>query len=163
LRLNLVNLNKHTKRKKPPVNFDVNEVIQAVKSNESAHKDSEQTQTITAENPQNINVSGAENQAANEACGEVANGDIASANQTNSAQNNQKEGNTMQKTISIEGMMCMHCVKHVKDALSKVSGVTDVEVSLDDKNAVVTLATNVDDSVLKSAVENAGYDVKGIK
>ena len=69
----------------------------------------------------------------------------------------------MQKTISIEGMMCMHCVKHVKDALSKVSGVTEVEVSLDDKNAVVTLATNVDDSVLKSAVENAGYDVNGIK
>ena len=136
----------------------MSEVIQAVKSNESAHKDGEQTQTITAENTQNIEVSGAENQAATE-----AKGDIASGNQTISAQNNQKEGNTMQKTISIEGMMCMHCVKHVKDALSKVSGVTEVEVSLDDKNAVVTLATNVDDAVLKSAVENAGYDVKGIK
>ncbi len=163
LRLNLVNLNKHTKRKKPPVTFDVNEVIQAVKSNESVHKDDEQTQTITAENTQNIEVSNAENQATSEASGKVENDDNASENQTNSAQNNQKEGNTMQKTISIEGMMCMHCVKHVKEALSKVSGVTEVEVSLDDKNAVVTLAANVDDSVLKSAVENAGYDVKGIK
>lgn len=60
-------------------------------------------------------------------------------------------------------MMCMHCVKHVNDALSKVSGVSSVNVSLDDKNAVVTLSTDVSDSTLKAAVENAGYDVVSIK
>ena len=57
----------------------------------------------------------------------------------------------------------MHCVKHVNDALSKVSGVSSVNVSLDDKNAVVTLSTDVSDSTLKAAVENAGYDVVSIK
>lgn len=69
----------------------------------------------------------------------------------------------MQKTISIEGMMCMHCVKHVKDALSAVDGISSVEVSLENKNAIVTLTSPVDDSILKSAVENAGYDVTEIR
>ena len=69
----------------------------------------------------------------------------------------------MQKTISIEGMMCMHCVKHVNEALSKVDGASLVEVSLENKNAIVTLTKDVSDSALKSAVENAGYDVTEIR
>ena len=69
----------------------------------------------------------------------------------------------MQKTISIEGMMCMHCVKHVKDALTALDGVSSADVSLDSKTAVVTLSSSVDDSILKSAVENAGYDVIEIR
>ena len=69
----------------------------------------------------------------------------------------------MKKTISIEGMMCMHCVKHVKDALSAVDGISSVEVSLENKNAIVTLTKDVSDSALKAAVENAGYDVTDIR
>ena len=44
----------------------------------------------------------------------------------------------MSKTISIEGMMCQHCVAHVTKALTEVPGVTSVNVSLEHKNAVVT-------------------------
>ena len=69
----------------------------------------------------------------------------------------------MQKTISIEGMMCMHCVKHVKDALSAVDGISSVEVSLENKNAIVTLTKDVSDSALKAAVETEGYDVTEIR
>lgn len=69
----------------------------------------------------------------------------------------------MQKTISIEGMMCMHCVKHVNEALSKVDGVSLVEVSLKNKNAIVTLTKDVSDSALKAAVETEGYDVTEIR
>ena len=69
----------------------------------------------------------------------------------------------MKKTISIEGMMCMHCVKHVKDALTTIDGVSSADVSLESKNAIVTLTSPVDDSILKSAVENAGYDVTEIR
>ncbi len=75
-----------------------------------------------------------------------------------------KKGDTiMQKTLSINGMMCAHCVAHVKSALSKIDGVTDVVVSLDDKTAVVTLSKDVSDNALKSAVTDEGYEVVSIK
>ena len=41
------------------------------------------------------------------------------------------------KKIVIEGMMCQHCVAHVRDALNKLPGVT-AEVDLDSKTATVT-------------------------
>ncbi len=68
----------------------------------------------------------------------------------------------MQKTLSIEGMMCMHCVKHVKDALSALDGVASVDVSLESKTATVTLSADVPDSTLRTAVTAAGYDVTSI-
>ena len=73
-----------------------------------------------------------------------------------------EEETKMKKTISIEGMMCEHCVKHVTDALNKLDGVA-AEVSLSDKNAVVNLEKEVSEEVLKQAVEDAGYQVTGIQ
>ena len=70
---------------------------------------------------------------------------------------------SMKKTLKIEGMMCAHCVAHVKSALQKVDGVKDVEVSLENKTAVVTLTSDVNNDVLKSAVTNEGYEVVEIK
>lgn len=75
----------------------------------------------------------------------------------------QERKNNMTKEISIEGMMCEHCVKHVTDALSAVNGVTGVKVSLEHKNAVVESDAAVDDAQLTKAVSDAGYEVKGIK
>ncbi len=69
----------------------------------------------------------------------------------------------MKKIVKIEGMMCAHCVKHVQEALSAVDGVDDVQVSLENKNAVVTAGTEVTDAVLTAAVRDAGYDVTGIE
>ena len=66
----------------------------------------------------------------------------------------------MSKTMSIEGMMCQHCVAHVTKALTEVPGVTSVNVSLELKNAVVT--GSADDKALIDAVEDAGYKVKKI-
>ena len=71
--------------------------------------------------------------------------------------------NTVTKTISIEGMMCQHCVKHVHSALSSVSGVSAVEVSLENKNAVVTADPSVTDEALTKAVTDADYQVVGIQ
>ena len=48
---------------------------------------------------------------------------------------------------------------HVKSALQKVDGVQDVEVLLENKTAVVTLSSDVNNDVLKSAVTNEGYEV----
>ena len=69
----------------------------------------------------------------------------------------------MKKEMSIEGMMCANCVRHVTKALEAVDGVTAVEVSLEDKNAVVTCAENVTDEVLTAAVTEEGYEVKGVR
>ncbi len=76
---------------------------------------------------------------------------------------NEKESFEMTKEISIEGMMCMHCVGHVEKALKGVVGVSDVKVSLDDKNAVVSVSESVSDEVLKEAVKEAGYEALEVK
>lgn len=62
--------------------------------------------------------------------------------------------------LSIEGMMCKHCVKHVEDALKGVSGVNQVEVSLENKNAIVDCLDNVEVSSLIEAVVQEGYSCK---
>lgn len=77
--------------------------------------------------------------------------------------NKKERVDTMKKVLDIEGMMCQHCVAHVNKALSGVEGVEAVEVSLENKNAAVTLAADVSDEVLVKAVVDAGYEVKGVK
>lgn len=69
----------------------------------------------------------------------------------------------MKKVISIEGMTCGHCVKHIESALKEVCGVKNVIVNLNTKTAEVELAHHVDDSKLKAAIEDAGYEVVSIK
>ena len=63
----------------------------------------------------------------------------------------------MSKTMKIDGMMCAHCQAHVQKALSDVEGVSNVVVSLEDKQATFDVADTVRDDVLKKAVEDAGY------
>jgi P-type Cu2+ transporter len=72
----------------------------------------------------------------------------------------QKEKKKMEKEIKVNGMMCEHCVAHVKKALEAVDGVTSAEVSLEKKDAVVTLSKDVDSAALKKAVEDAGYEAE---
>lgn len=68
----------------------------------------------------------------------------------------------MQKIISIEGMMCPKCVKHVTKALEGVAGVSDISVSLDERKATVTVTDAVTDEILTAAITEEGYEVKGI-
>ena len=77
--------------------------------------------------------------------------------------NKKERVDTMKKVLDIEGMMCQHCVAHVNKALSGIEGVEAVEVSLENKNAAVTLAADVSDDSLVKAVVDAGYEVKGVK
>lgn len=77
--------------------------------------------------------------------------------------NKKERVDTMKKVLDIEGMMCLHCVAHVNKALSGIEGVEAVEVSLENKNAAVTLAADVSDDALVKAVVDAGYEVKGVK
>lgn len=91
------------------------------------------------------------------ASGRGANPSSAEADSVVSNQSQGKES-AMEKTINVEGMMCMHCVGHVKKALEAVEGVSAVEVDLEGKKAVVTLAADVADEALVAAVTEAGYE-----
>ena len=73
-----------------------------------------------------------------------------------------KEQNDMQKTLTIEGMMCGHCEAHVKSALEGVDGVEVAEVSHVNGTATVTLSKPVTDETLIQAVEAADYRVTQI-
>lgn len=69
----------------------------------------------------------------------------------------------MKKKILIEGMSCEHCVKHVKDALLELSGVIDAQVNLSTKAAIIEVSGDISDEEIKSAVDDAGYDVVKIE
>ena len=73
----------------------------------------------------------------------------------------QQEETAMKKTLTIEGMMCAHCVAHVEKALTALDGVDSVTVDLAGKTAVVT--GDVSDEALKKAVADAGYQVTDIR
>ena len=66
----------------------------------------------------------------------------------------------MEKKLSVEGMMCQHCVAHVKKALEGVDGVEEAVVDLDAKSAVAKLSADVADEALVDAVVDAGYEAK---
>lgn len=70
---------------------------------------------------------------------------------------------TMTKTMIIEGMMCPHCEARVKKTLEAIDGVESAVASHTAGTAVVTLTKDVDDVVLKEAVEAQDYPVKGIE
>ncbi len=70
---------------------------------------------------------------------------------------------TMEKTLKIEGMMCRHCEARVKKCLEALPQVTEAAVSHETGTAVVTLSGQVENDVLKKAVEDQDYKVLGIQ
>ena len=76
---------------------------------------------------------------------------------------NQKEETAMKKTLTVEGMMCPHCEARVKKALEALPQVDKAVVSHEAGTAIVTLNAEVEDEVLKKAVEAQDYPVTGIQ
>lgn len=71
----------------------------------------------------------------------------------------QQRSKDMEKTFNVEGMMCSHCEAHVKEALEKIQGVTEATADHNAAKVTVKLSSDVEDSVIKSAIEGAGYKV----
>jgi copper chaperone CopZ len=57
-------------------------------------------------------------------------------------------------------MTCGHCVLSVRDEVSEVHGVDTVDVDLASGRLVVT-GTALDDTAVRAAVNDAGYEVSG--
>ena len=72
----------------------------------------------------------------------------------------EKENSAMTKVMKVEGMMCPHCEMTVKKALEALPQVDSAVASHTDGTATVTLNGDVDDAVLKKAIEDQGYTVK---
>ena len=78
-------------------------------------------------------------------------------------ENKNKEESPMKKTLTVEGMMCMHCEARVKKALEAVDGVAAAVADHNAGTAVVELTKDVPNDVLKSAVEAQDYVVKAVE
>ncbi len=74
----------------------------------------------------------------------------------------EKENETMEKTMEIKGMMCGHCEATVKKALEKLPGVEEAVVSHEKGTAIVKMSEEVSDDVLRSTVEDRDYEVVSI-
>ena len=56
----------------------------------------------------------------------------------------------MKTTLQIEGMKCMHCQKHIEQALILINGVTKVEVNYKTKFAQVESKDVISDADFKT-------------
>ena len=65
----------------------------------------------------------------------------------------------MEKTLIVEGMMCMHCEGRVKSCLEGLEGVTEAIVSHEEGTAKVILSKDIGYDVLKKTIEDQGYKV----
>ena len=68
---------------------------------------------------------------------------------------------TTTATYAVAGMTCGHCVSAVTEEVSQVPGVTAVDVDLESGGVTVTSEAPVDESAVRAAVEEAGYEVTG--
>ena len=66
----------------------------------------------------------------------------------------------MKKTVTIEGMMCAHCVAHVEKALTALPG---VKAAVDLTSGTAVVEGDVTDEAIRTAVTEAGYTVKDIR
>lgn len=69
----------------------------------------------------------------------------------------------MKLKIGIEGMSCMHCVKHVNECLNEIEGIGGVQVNLEEKSAIVEMEKKIDEVTIKNALDDYGYQAVSFK
>jgi copper chaperone len=63
------------------------------------------------------------------------------------------------QTYTVTGMTCGHCVASVTEEVEEIPGVESVDVVLETGSLTVTSAEGLDDTAVKTAVEDAGYQL----
>lgn len=58
----------------------------------------------------------------------------------------------------VTGMTCGHCEMSIREEVSTVPGVQDIDVSAQTGKLVVTSTEEVDDAAVITAVDEAGYE-----
>ena len=67
---------------------------------------------------------------------------------------------TTTTAYTVTGMTCEHCVRAVSTEVRQVPGVRDVQVDLATGRVAITSDGPVDDTAVRAAVNEAGYDVE---
>ncbi len=62
-------------------------------------------------------------------------------------------------TYTVIGMTCDHCVGAVTGELTKVVGVSDVDVDLATGTVTVTGNGPIDEAEVREAIDEAGYEI----
>jgi copper chaperone len=65
-----------------------------------------------------------------------------------------------EKTYTVPGMSCDHCVAAVGDEVGQVAGVESVVVALETRQVTVR-GRDLDDAALRAAIDEAGYEAAG--
>lgn len=65
----------------------------------------------------------------------------------------------MRQTISVTGMTCQNCVRHVREALAALPGVRSADVDLASNSATVEADREVPRDELQAALGEAGYEL----
>jgi Cu+-exporting ATPase len=63
----------------------------------------------------------------------------------------------MIQTISVTGMTCQNCVRHVSQALNELPGVRSAQVDLDSGTARLETDREIPRTELTAALDEAGY------
>lgn len=66
-------------------------------------------------------------------------------------------------TLNIEGMHCEGCTNRVKNALSDIQGIKEINVSLENKQAVIKSKKEIDPEMLKFIITELGFELKSIE
>lgn len=64
----------------------------------------------------------------------------------------------MEKKLQVDGMTCQNCVKRVKKIIEKNKGISEVSVSLGNKEAVFTCEPSVDLASIVNAINDFGFN-----
>ncbi len=63
------------------------------------------------------------------------------------------------RTFTVQGMTCGHCVSSVTEEVQEIPGVEHVDVVLETGAVTVTSSQPLDDTAVRAAVEEAGYQL----
>ena len=63
------------------------------------------------------------------------------------------------QTYTVTGMTCGHCVTSVTEEVQEISGVEKLDIVLETGSLTITSAEPPDDAAVKTAVEDAGYQL----
>ena len=66
---------------------------------------------------------------------------------------------TTTQTYTVTGMTCGHCITSVTEEVQEISGVEKIDIVLETGSLTITSAEPVDDAAVRTAVEEAGYQL----
>ena len=65
----------------------------------------------------------------------------------------------MEKIVKIEGMKCEGCANRVKNSIKELKGVKKIDVSLNDKEAIITYKKELSNDDINRKITALGFSI----